>query len=89
MLETYQGILHGDRIEWSGEAPPSPIEGTRLRVSVSVLDQTTTPTTAERGRRMAAALERLATDHALESIPDPSSWEREVREELPLPRREP
>jgi hypothetical protein len=44
---------------------------------------------AERGRRMAAALETLANKGGLGAIPDPSVWQRESRRDRPLPGREP
>jgi len=43
---------------------------------------------AERGRRMADALRKLAAIDAFAEIEDPAAWEREIRRDRPLPGRE-
>ena len=82
MLRTYEGTLRGDQIDWSGEAP-TPERA--LRVHVTVLDEEDAD--GSQGRRMAAALERLAESGAFADLDDPSEWQREVRAERPLPGR--
>src|SRR4051812_14768977 len=53
MLETYQRILHDNRIEWSGEAPQSLVEGSSVpsamgsRVSRSTIAASMTNVTAK------------------------------------------
>jgi hypothetical protein len=37
-MHTYQALLHGDRLEWLGEAP-EPQTDAPLRVHVTVLEQ--------------------------------------------------
>lgn len=54
MLRTYEGILKGDRVEWTGDGPSS---DRSVRIRVTLLDEEDGP---ERGERMAAALGRLA-----------------------------
>jgi hypothetical protein len=81
MQETYEAILRGDRLEWSGETRPNHAKGNRpVAVRVTVLDDAA-PTGD--GRLMAEALERLAASHALPDLKDPSSWQREARWERP------
>lgn len=87
MLETYQGILRDNRIVWSGEAPQSLPADQGVRVHVTLLEKVPVPD-GNQGQRMAAALERLAACHALDHIPDPAAWERETRDDRPLPDRE-
>jgi hypothetical protein len=87
MLETYPGILRDNRIEWSGEAPRQLPPGQPVRVHVTILEPIGLPA-SERGRRMAAALERLAVNPTPPSIPDPTTWQREMREDRPLPGRD-
>ena len=82
MLRTYEGTLKGNQIDWNGEAP-APERA--LRVHVTVLDEEDAD--ESQGRRMAAALERLAECGAFAGIDDPSEWQREVRTERPLPGR--
>ncbi len=86
MQETYEAILHGDRLEWSGESRPDPAKGNRpVAVRVTVLDDAAP---VRDGRLMAGALERLAASHALPDLKDPRSWQREVRRERSLPNRD-
>jgi hypothetical protein len=88
MLETYQGVLHGDRIEWSGEAPAI-TEGKAVRVHVTLLERPNGQSSgSEQGRRMAAALESLSACPSMPSIADPANWERQERIDRSLPGRE-
>lgn len=86
MLSTYPATLRQNRIEWTGETPPGLPDDTAVPVHVTLL----APAPAadpNQGQRMAAALEKLAAT-ALAQIPDPLAWEREQREERPLPGRD-
>lgn len=86
MQETYEAILRGDRLEWSGEARPNPAKGNRpVVVRVTVLDDAAS---AKNGKLMAEALERLAVSRALPDLKDPGYWQREVRRERSLPDRD-
>ena len=40
------------------------------------------------GAAMARIMEKMAARNALSEIKDPSAWQREIREDRPLPRRE-
>src|SRR5260370_9399232 len=89
MLVTYQGILRNNRIEWSGDGPDKLPADQPLRVHVTLLDQIVPPAPpSEQGQQMAAALEKLAACQAVESIADPAAWEREMRQDRPLPGRD-
>jgi hypothetical protein len=79
MLETYQGILRDNRIEWSGDSPKRLSPDHAVRVHITILEDVGT-SAPEQGRRMAAALERLAASGAPSSIPDLLDWEREMHE---------
>lgn len=81
MLTTYEGILHGNVIEWRNDAPSQAIAGEAVNVYVTVLEPPADK--KERGKRMAEALERISKSGALANI-DPLAWEREVRNEAPL-----
>jgi hypothetical protein len=82
MSRTYRAILRGDRLEWTGDAPdPS----APLPVDVTVLDSTPN---GSRGRDMAHALEEIASRGGIASIPDPAAWQREIRQDRPLPDRD-
>ena len=84
MLRTYEGILEGNRVRWErGEAPDT---DRPLRVHVTVLEDESEK--KERGREMADALSKLAESGAFEEIEDPSTWQREIREDRSLPDRD-
>ncbi len=89
MLSTYRAILKGNRLEWSDEAPDLNTEEHPVAVHVTILEETA-PLREQitQGQRMAAALERLAALHALADLTDPATWEREIRQDRPLPDRE-
>lgn len=81
MLSTYKAILKGDRLEWREEKPET-LADRELAVIVTILDE---PASPSRGDRMANALERLAASGG-PGIDDPLEWERESRQDRPLPR---
>jgi len=82
MSNTYQAVLRGNRLEWSGEVPERLTEDRPVKVSVTILE-----TSADQGQRMAEALEKLADLEAASAIADPAAWEREQRAERRLPGR--
>ena len=82
--DTYRAILRGDRLEWTD---PSPVDlNPEQPVEVIILDAP--EQTANRGKRMAEALEKLAASDAFSEISDPSEWQREIRKDRPLPGRD-
>ena len=84
MLPTYPAVLSGDRLVWSGDAPPG-VAVVGVPVHVTLL---TTPTlVADRGKEMAAALEGIAARGGLAGVADPLAWEREQRVDRELPGR--
>ena len=87
MLKTYKARLRDNRVEWL-EKPP---EGLTTRDTVEVYVTLPDDRQAERksGAKMVAALEKLAALGTLEkTIPDPVAWQREIREDRPLPERD-
>ena len=91
MAETYSAILKGDRLEWTG-APPGPeVQGRAVAVQVSIVRDIPADlaAVADRRRRMVAALDRLAARGAFTDIEDPVAWQREARQDRPLPGRKP
>ncbi|MEW6378644.1 MAG: hypothetical protein AB1611_03430 [bacterium] len=90
MPRTYKAILRGNRIEWSDDAPSCLAPEHAVAVQVTVLDEESLPTGSglNQGQRMAAALEQLAAIHACAEMTDPAAWERDIREDRPLPDRD-
>ena len=84
MGESYRAILRGDRLEWMGAAPSR--VANEQPVEVTILDESAS--TADRRRRMAQALEKLAEIDAFSEISDPVEWQREIRKDRPLPGRD-
>jgi hypothetical protein len=83
MPRTYEGVLEGDRVRWAGDDMPA--TDRPLRVHVTVLDEESER--KERGPRMADALAKLVESGAFPEVEDPSEWQREIRQERPLPGR--
>jgi hypothetical protein len=87
MLRTYQALLKGNRLEWVGEAPD--YEGDRpVSVQVTMAEPEALSNEAACGQQMAAILEKLAERGAVGEIQDPVAWQRELRQDRPLPGRE-
>ena len=80
-MQTYEGILKDDRIEWVGETPS---RDRPVRVQVTVVDS---EQGTDRGSRMADALDRLAESDPFNGIDDPVEWQRRVRTDRSLPGR--
>ncbi len=84
MRDTYRAILRGDRLEWTD---PSPVDlNPEQPVEVTILDEP--DQTANRRKRMAEALKKLAASDAFSEISDPVEWQREIRRDRPLPGRD-
>ena len=85
-MRTYRALLHGDRLEWLGEAPESQTDAP-LRVDVTVVEQAPVSEAHARGSAMAALLEKLAARNTFSAITDPVRWQRELRQERVFPGR--
>lgn len=85
MLRTYEGVLEDGRVRWTGNEEPAPDRP--LRVHVTVLEEESTER-QNRGQRMADALSKLADVGAFRAVDNPSEWQREIRQERPLPGRD-
>lgn len=88
MLQTYKATLRGNILEWSEEMPDQS-EDIAVEVYVTVLSNGQSSSDKKaKGKRMADALEKLASGNSLVEIEDPIAWQREQREERTLPDRE-
>lgn len=87
MLPTYRAVLHGDRLEWADDVPEHVRGEQRVPVFVTIVGDPDR-SDGQRVAAMADALQRLATRGGL-SIADASTWQREQREDRPLPGRVP
>ena len=75
MLNTYEAILHDNRIQWSGSAPPDLKPDCAVRVQVTLLDPHPSGVVTGQGHGMAEALQRLAASNESHELPDGTTWE--------------
>ena len=88
MLNTYRAVLRGKLLEWLSDQPKNLPADQAVTVHVTILDEIVPIIKTQQGRRMAAALEKLAKlSSAIRSV-DALQWEREIRQERTLPGRE-
>ena len=87
MTRTYRALLRGNHLEWLGEMPEVQTEHP-LHVQVTIEEAEPVAEEHARGRAMAALLEKLAARGTLSDLTDPVQWQRELRQERPLPGRE-
>jgi hypothetical protein len=88
MLPTYRATLCGEQLQWEEANADRPSFTQSVKVLVTVLDRVAEVPDRERGQRMAGALRKLSSRNALADIADPGQWEREARQDRPLPGRE-
>lgn len=89
MLQTYKAVLRGNYLEWIGEGPAQIEDEGEVTVEVTILgDAAAESGRREQGLKMAEALGKLAEINALADIVDPVAWQREMREDRPLPGRD-
>ena len=84
MLSTYRAILKGSQVIWL-DPPPHLSEDTE--VHITVLSTTPQAVPSHPGQAMADSLSRLANLNPFPDL-DPSQWQRETRQDRPLPHRE-
>lgn len=85
MTKTYEAILRGDLIEWGEVRPPQVDANQRIRVNVTVMEE---EQNVSQGEALFAILNRLAATDVYKLYGDPLEWQREQREDRPLPGRE-
>lgn len=86
MSKVYDVIIRNDRIEWTSEPPVQASGGQPVHAQVRLLDEDAI-SKKERGLRMAQIMEQLAQMQDTGLPEDPAQWEREEREDRPLPGR--
>ncbi len=87
MPNVYKVIIRNDRIEWTTEPPAQARGGQPIHAQVRLLEEDDI-SKKERGLRMAQIMERLAQMQDTGLPEDPVQWQREEREDRPLPGRE-
>ena len=83
MLQTYEGTLRGNRIDWVGDPPKSNLP---VRVFVTVLsEERERPQSSS--QEAVAILQTLSQTNPFADITDPIQWQNETRQERQLPGR--
>jgi hypothetical protein len=87
VTDTYRAVIRGNTVKWI-DTPPNP--DVETEVSITLLKPRPESEESRRARRQLAvdALAELAAAGGIKSIPDPAAWEREIRQDRPLPGRE-
>ena len=87
---TYKATLHGNQLKWNGGRPQILPEDQPIPVQVTVLQERllAPAPNSDSGQRMANALEKIAQLGTFPQDVDPLDWEREQRQDRPLPDRE-
>ena len=88
MSQTYHARLRGNLLEWDGASPGAVSSDHAIPVAVTLLDDALDTGGEALGTRMAAILTQLAALPAFPDIPEAATWEREVRQDRPLPGRQ-
>ena len=79
MLKSYEAIYEDGRLHWIGAAP----KAKKMRVLVVVEENTP----KSDGQALAEILRQLAKTDLHRHIPDPVTWQREMRQDRSLPGR--
>jgi hypothetical protein len=86
MQRIFEAILKGNLLEWANEVPR---QGDRpVRVYVTLQEERSTLSAQLRRQRIVEILEKIATNNAFAEISDPVEWQRELRQDRPLPGRD-
>lgn len=86
MLEKYKATIHGDKIEWDGDAPDEISNEDGVGVYVMVIKDRPSGK-APNGKKAAAILQKFAERGGVQSINDPVKWQRSIRKDRKLPGR--
>ena len=86
MLKTFRATLRGDSLEWEEEVQRLSRDDRPVQVLVTILEEEPIVQNNERGKRMAAVLEKLAQAQAFAGI-EAVAWQQDVRQDRELPGR--
>ena len=96
-MRTVKAVLHDNQVEWLEQPPEKSgaIQHTRSNseavahaILITFPEESDSELPSKLGRMMAEVLAELARRDTFAAIPDPVSWQRELRSERLLPDRE-
>lgn len=86
MARIFEAILKGNVLEWTNEVPKQGESPVRVYVT---LEEARSSLSAEfRRQRIVEILEKIAASNVCTNIHDPVEWQRELRQDRPLPGRD-
>ena len=86
MQRIFEAILKGNLLEWANEVPT---QGDRpVRVYVTLQEERSTLSAEFRRQRIVEILEKIAVNNVFADISDPVEWQRDLRQDRPLPGRD-
>ncbi|EDN69589.1 conserved hypothetical protein [Beggiatoa sp. PS] len=88
MLQTYKAVLKDNHLEWLDEKNVS-VSSQPILVHVTLLEDEPIPKPTFPSQSAVDILEEIAClNGAVSKITDPVAWQREIRQDRPLPFRE-
>lgn len=86
MQRIFEAILKGNLLEWANEVPRQ--GGRPVRVYVTLQEEPSTLSAEFRRQRIVEILEKIAENNVFAEISDPVEWQRDLRQDRPLPGRD-
>ncbi|MEG4800667.1 hypothetical protein QUB63_14560 [Microcoleus sp. ARI1-B5] len=86
MLRTFEALLKGKLLEWTNDAPQQ--SDRPLKVYVTLLEENSSISADLRRQKIVEILEKLAASQTFAEVTDPVAWQREMRQDRPLPGRD-
>ena len=86
MQRLFEAILKGNLLDWANEVPT---QGDRpVRVYVTLQEERSTLSAEFRRQKIVEILEKIAANNVFADISDPVEWQRDLRQDRPLPGRD-
>ena len=86
MQRIFEAILKGNLLEWANEVPT---QGDRpVRVYVTLQEDRSTLSAEFRSQKIVEILEKIAANNVFAEISGPVEWQRDLRQDCPLPGRD-
>jgi len=86
MQRIFEAILKGNLLEWANEVPT---QGDRpVRVYVTLQEEPSNLSAEFRRQKIVEILEKIAANNVFAEISDPVEWQRDLRQDRPLPGRD-
>lgn len=86
MQRIFEAILKGNLLEWANEVPRQ--ADRPVRVYVTLQEERSTLSAEFRRQKIVEILEKFAASNVFAEISDPVEWQRDLRQDRPLPGRD-